>query len=66
MLQGILYTNWSITSSTLGRGSHPFGECKEFVDYVKTHIERATWVMTVCTGAEILARTGLVDGYNMT
>jgi transcriptional regulator GlxA family with amidase domain len=26
----------------------------------------ATYVMTVCTGASMLAKSGLIDGYNAT
>ncbi|KAF9536078.1 hypothetical protein BGW38_010321, partial [Lunasporangiospora selenospora] len=33
---------------------------------VRARIEEATWCFTVCTGAAILAKTGLVDGYNLT
>ncbi|KAF9962307.1 hypothetical protein BGZ72_007360 [Mortierella alpina] len=33
---------------------------------IKSLIEEATWCFTVCTGAGVLAKTGLVDGYNLT
>ncbi|KAF9961012.1 hypothetical protein BGZ70_008419 [Mortierella alpina] len=33
---------------------------------IKSLIEEATWCFTVCTGSGILAKTGLVEGYNLT
>ncbi|KAG0196982.1 hypothetical protein BGX28_009493 [Mortierella sp. GBA30] len=38
----------------------------ENMNRIKILIEEATWCMTVCTGSAILAKTGLVDGYNLT
>ncbi|KAG0371239.1 hypothetical protein BGZ54_008243 [Gamsiella multidivaricata] len=37
-----------------------------FMSLIKPRIEASTWCMTVCTGAGILAKTGLIDGYNAT
>ncbi|KAF9135163.1 hypothetical protein BGW39_004359 [Mortierella sp. 14UC] len=49
-----------------GVGTRTYVKMDELMGYVKTHIEQSTWTMTVCTGAGILAKTGLVDGYNVT
>ncbi|KAG0299022.1 hypothetical protein BGZ96_000044 [Linnemannia gamsii] len=49
-----------------GVGTRTYVNSEDLMDYVKTHVEQSTWTMTVCTGAGILAKTGLVDGYNMT
>jgi transcriptional regulator GlxA family with amidase domain len=37
-----------------------------YMTYVKTQAARATWVCSVCTGALLLARAGLLDGYEAT
>ncbi|KAG0322389.1 hypothetical protein BGZ97_007003 [Linnemannia gamsii] len=49
-----------------GSGTRTYVNSEDLMEYVKTHVEQSTWTMTVCTGAGILAKTGLVDGYNMT
>lgn len=50
----------------LGRGNLDYVKQDDVMAFVKTHIEQSTWTMTVCTGAGLLAKTGLVDGYNVT
>ncbi|KAF9297087.1 hypothetical protein BGZ88_011109 [Linnemannia elongata] len=49
-----------------GIGTRSYVNSEELMGYVKTHVEQSTWTMTVCTGAGVLAKTGLLDGYNMT
>ncbi|KAF9919929.1 hypothetical protein FBU30_010363 [Linnemannia zychae] len=49
-----------------GIGTRTYVDHEDLLAYCKTHIEQSTWTMTVCTGAGVLAATGLVDGYNMT
>ena len=39
---------------------------KNLIDFIKTSSERATHVATVCTGAALLAKTGLLDKRNAT
>lgn len=38
----------------------------EYLDWIKTHSERAKYTMSVCTGAFILAKTGILDGLKAT
>ncbi|KAF9899248.1 hypothetical protein BX616_003145 [Lobosporangium transversale] len=33
---------------------------------VTKRVKESTWTMTVCVGSAVLAKTGLMDGYNMT
>ncbi|KAF9097472.1 hypothetical protein BGX23_008746 [Mortierella sp. AD031] len=49
-----------------GSGTRTYVDREDLMSLVKTHVQQATWCMTVCTGAGILARSGLADGYNMT
>ena len=49
-----------------GIGASKYTDEEKLVKLVKERAEAATWVMTVCTGAGIAAKTGLFDGYNMT
>ncbi|KAG0299023.1 hypothetical protein BGZ96_000043 [Linnemannia gamsii] len=49
-----------------GLGNLDYVKQDDLMAYVKTHIEQSTWTMTVCTGAGLLAKTGLIDGYNVT
>ncbi|KAG0210054.1 hypothetical protein BGX28_009731 [Mortierella sp. GBA30] len=49
-----------------GIGTRTYANSEELIRKVKARVEESTWTMTVCTGAGILAKTGLVDGYNMT
>ncbi|KAG9068658.1 hypothetical protein KI688_010935 [Linnemannia hyalina] len=49
-----------------GIGTRSYVNNEELMGYVKAHVEQSTWTMTVCTGAGILAKTSLVDGYSMT
>lgn len=49
-----------------GVGTRTYVNSEDLMEYVKAHVEQSTWTMTVCTGAGILAKTGFVDGYNMT
>ncbi|KAF9995575.1 hypothetical protein BGZ65_008791, partial [Modicella reniformis] len=38
----------------------------EIMKLITPRLEAATWVMTVCTGSGILAKSGLIDGYRAT
>ncbi|KAF9184535.1 hypothetical protein BGZ51_003297 [Haplosporangium sp. Z 767] len=49
-----------------GLGARVYAEKKDVVKKVKARVKEATWCMSICTGAGILAKTGLVDGFNMT
>ncbi|KAF9985208.1 hypothetical protein BGZ65_011459 [Modicella reniformis] len=49
-----------------GGGTRRLAKDKVLVDLIKTRVQDATWVLSVCTGAGVLAATGLIDGYNAT
>ncbi len=49
-----------------GRGTRREVDNKVLVDWVRAHAESSTVVATVCTGAALLARTGLLDGRKAT
>ncbi|GJJ71007.1 cyclohexyl-isocyanide hydratase [Entomortierella parvispora] len=49
-----------------GIGTRTYTDESKLLQLIKERAEAATWVMTVCTGAAIAAKTGLFDGYNMT
>ena len=37
-----------------------------FIEDLKSLIEKTSWCLTVCTGSALLAKTGLLDGYEAT
>jgi transcriptional regulator GlxA family with amidase domain len=39
---------------------------ERIMELITTRVQDATWVMSVCTGAGVLASTGLIDNYNAT
>ncbi|KAF9209145.1 hypothetical protein BGZ49_006096 [Haplosporangium sp. Z 27] len=49
-----------------GYGSKAICDNNEVMKLITKRIREATWCMTVCTGAGILAKTGLIDGYKAT
>ena len=49
-----------------GLGTRREVDNKVLVDWVRAHAESSTIVATVCTGAALLARTGLIDGRKAT
>ncbi|KAI1318131.1 hypothetical protein EDD11_007183 [Mortierella claussenii] len=49
-----------------GIGSHGIGAQKDLMKLLSARIEEARWVMSVCTGAGILAKSGHMDGYKAT
>ncbi|KAF9435778.1 hypothetical protein BGZ76_005533 [Entomortierella beljakovae] len=49
-----------------GIGTREYVKQESVMELVIARIEEATWCMTVCTGAGILAKTGLIDGYRAT
>ncbi|KAF9936553.1 hypothetical protein BGZ75_005098 [Mortierella antarctica] len=49
-----------------GIGQTDLSENSASMIRIKSLIEEATWCFTVCTGSGVLAKTGLVDGYNLT
>ncbi|KAF9955914.1 hypothetical protein BGZ72_003266 [Mortierella alpina] len=49
-----------------GSGITPVTEKPAVMRQIKARVKDSTWTMTVCTGAGILAKTGLMDGFKMT
>ncbi|KAG0215501.1 hypothetical protein BGX28_009549 [Mortierella sp. GBA30] len=49
-----------------GPGIRPIMANPRLMRQVKARVEESTWTMTVCTGAAVLAKTGLMNGYKMT
>jgi putative intracellular protease/amidase len=49
-----------------GRGTRREVDNAALIDALKRHAEASGIVATVCTGAALLARTGLLDGYKAT
>lgn len=49
-----------------GIGTRGMVNNHELLNMIKTRVQDATWVMSVCTGAGVLASTGEIDGYNAT
>ncbi|KAF9116574.1 hypothetical protein BGX27_001430 [Mortierella sp. AM989] len=49
-----------------GIGTRAYGKQEDVMKLIIDRIQEATWCMTVCTGAGILAKTGLIDGYRAT
>ena len=49
-----------------GMGTRKLAEDTAFIKQLKTLIEKAPYVLTVCTGSALLARTGLLSGKNAT
>ena len=45
-----------------GIGTRALVKDAAFIDTLKTLAERAAWVLAVCTGTPVLAKTGLLDG----
>ena len=39
---------------------------KTILDFIKKHVPRAKFVLTVCTGSALVAKTGLLDGKRAT
>ncbi|KAF9357929.1 hypothetical protein BGX34_009143 [Mortierella sp. NVP85] len=49
-----------------GIGTRALCRDPNIMEQITPRLEHATWVMTVCTGASMLAKSGLIDGYNAT
>ncbi|KAG0348587.1 hypothetical protein BG005_011411 [Podila minutissima] len=49
-----------------GIGTRAYANNENLLQQVKARAEAATWTLSVCTGAGILAKTGLIDGYSAT
>ena len=49
-----------------GAGTRRLVDDKEMLGALKVGAEAARWVLTVCTGSAVLARTGLLDGRRAT
>jgi len=49
-----------------GYGTRPLVDDEEWIDAIKKVAEGSTYVLTVCTGTALLARTGLLDGREAT
>ncbi|MDR3354112.1 MAG: DJ-1/PfpI family protein [Synergistaceae bacterium] len=44
-----------------GKGTRILVNDDEFIQKLKTLVEKSSWCLTVCTGSALLARTGLLD-----
>ena len=49
-----------------GGGTTASANDSRVIDWVKSRVALGSTAMSVCTGAEILARAGLLEGYNVT
>ena len=49
-----------------GMGTRVFVNDKDFVEQIKSLSEKASYVLTVCTGSVLLAKTGLLNGMKAT
>jgi len=49
-----------------GMGTRKLIDNAEFIDMIKTLAEQAPYVLTVCTGAALLGKTGLLEGKRAT
>ncbi|KAG0347949.1 hypothetical protein BG004_006512 [Podila humilis] len=49
-----------------GIGTRRLADSEKLIQLVKARAEEATWTLTVCTGAGILAKTGLLNGHRAT
>lgn len=49
-----------------GMGTRTLVKDNSFLEELKQLAQSATWVLTVCTGSALLARTGILDGYKVT
>ncbi|KAF9919395.1 hypothetical protein BX616_000006 [Lobosporangium transversale] len=49
-----------------GIGTRTICEQPDLMRLISTRIQEAIWVMTVCTGAGILAKSGYIDGHRAT
>ena len=55
-----------VTDLDLPPGSDPRGAWPDLADWLRTQYDRGATVCSVCTGAVLLARTGLLDGVEAT
>lgn len=49
-----------------GQGTRPLVKDEEQIEKIKELAEKAKYVLTVCTGSAVLAKTGLLDGKEAT
>ncbi|KAF8931870.1 transcriptional regulator [Dissophora ornata] len=49
-----------------GFGTRTLCNNEETLKLITARVQESTWCLTVCTGSGVLARTGLIDGYNAT
>jgi putative intracellular protease/amidase len=49
-----------------GKGTRNLVNDNEFIQNIKNVAEKMLWCLTVCTGSALLAKTGLLDGFEAT
>lgn len=49
-----------------GMGTRDLVNDKNFIEQIKALVEKSQWVLTVCTGSVLLAKTGLLNGLKAT
>jgi putative intracellular protease/amidase len=49
-----------------GKGTRILVNDNEFIQNLKIVVEKMSWCLTVCTGSALLAKTGLLDGFEAT
>jgi transcriptional regulator GlxA family with amidase domain len=49
-----------------GMGARTLVNDPDFISRLKSIVEKSAWCLTVCTGSGLIAKTGLLDGYNAT
>ena len=53
-------------SVSLGTGTFPGVVDERIIEFIKRQVPGVKWLLSVCTGAELVARAGLLTGRNAT